>query len=88
MQIDDLLGLAIVLAVNSAIAAYYYLGVIVQMYMVEPETDPTPPPQRMTLSLSAGLAVAAVFYLGIFPSRVLAFLTDMAQHFWGQIHLV
>ncbi len=84
----DLMGLAIVLAVNSAIAAYYYLGVIVQMYMVEPETDSTPPPQRMTLSVSAALAVAAVFYLGIFPGRVLAFLTEMAQHFWGQIHLV
>ena len=54
---------------------------------VEPETDPTPPP-RMTLSFSAALAVVAVFYFGIFPGRVLAFLTDMAQHFWGRIHLV
>jgi NADH-quinone oxidoreductase subunit N len=84
----DMLGLALVLAVNSAIAAYYYLGVIVQMYMVEPDTSPAPAPVRMTLSLSTGLAVVAVFYLGIFPGRVLTFLTEMAQHFWGQIHLV
>ncbi len=84
----DLMGLAIVLAVNSVIAAYYYLGVIVQMYMVEPETETTPPPRRMALSFTVALGVVAVFYLGIFPGRALGFLTEMAQHFWGQIHLV
>jgi NADH-quinone oxidoreductase subunit N len=84
----NLLGLAIILAINSAIAAYYYLGVIVKMYMVEGEDAPALPPRRATLSFTAALAVAAVFYLGIFPSRVLGLLTDMAVRFWGQIHLV
>ena len=84
----NMLGLAIVLAVNSAIAAYYYLGIIVQMYMVDPESPCTPPPQRLTLSLSVAIAVAATFYLGIFPTRVLSFVSDMALRFWGQGHLV
>jgi NADH-quinone oxidoreductase subunit N len=84
----DLLGLAIVLAVNSAIAAYYYLGVIVKMYMVEPDGEPSFPPRRAALSFAAVVAVAATFYLGMYPTDVLEFVTDMAVRFWGQAHLV
>jgi NADH-quinone oxidoreductase subunit N len=57
---------------NSAVAAYYYLRVIVVMYMKEPTktTENLPP-------LSAGLRIAiwgsalATLFLGVFPSTVL-----------------
>jgi NADH-quinone oxidoreductase subunit N len=57
---------------NSAVAAYYYLRVIVVMYMKEPTatTENLPP-------LSTGLQVAiwgsalATLFLGVFPSTVL-----------------
>ena len=34
------------------------------------------------------LSVAATFYFGIFPSRVLTFVSEMALRFWGQVHSV
>ena len=34
--------LAVLIALNAALAAFYYLRVIVYMYMREPEDDPAP----------------------------------------------
>lgn len=84
----DLLGLAVVLAVNSAIAAYYYLGVVVRMYMTQEESERPRPALPAPLVISAGIAVIAVFYLGLFPARILSLVNDMALRFWGQVHLI
>ena len=67
---SNLVGLVIVGVINSAIAAYYYLRVIVYMYMREPKNDaPIPMPATIGLSLAAG--VLATIYLGVLPGRVL-----------------
>ena len=63
---------------NSAVAAYYYLRVLVIMYMHEPEsTRPVveiPGGIRITMWLTA----AATLVLGVFPGLVLDFATKFA----------
>lgn len=68
---SELYGLAAVGLLNSALAAAYYLNVVVTMYMREPVSEP--PAVTMPLPLGIGIAAGAagVIYLGIFPSRVL-----------------
>ena len=68
----NLVGLTIIGVINSAIAAYYYLRVIVYMYMRDERTDA--PVARIPASLGIGLAISliATFYLGVLPGRVLS----------------
>jgi len=75
---SNLIWLTILGVINSAIAAYYYLRIIVVMYMREPETEA--PVERVPASVTAVLALTAVatFYLGIFPGSVLQFVTRSA----------
>jgi NADH-quinone oxidoreductase subunit N len=65
--------LAIIAVLNSVVAAYYYLRIIIYMYMREPEKDGV----RTVLTPAAGLALAlavwATFHLGLLPGTVLAF---------------
>jgi NADH-quinone oxidoreductase subunit N len=69
---SNLVGLVIVGVINSAVAAYYYLRVIVYMYMREPKNEtPIPIPATVGLSLAAG--VLAIIYLGVLPNRVLEY---------------
>ncbi|MEK7446589.1 MAG: NADH-quinone oxidoreductase subunit N, partial [candidate division NC10 bacterium] len=67
--------LAVIGVLNSAIAAYYYLRLIVFMYMREPEGSPT----VLVPSLPAGLALAVALWgvvqLGVLPAPFL----DLAQ---------
>jgi NADH-quinone oxidoreductase subunit N len=58
---------------NSAVAAYYYLRVMVYMYMREPVAGaPVAVPMRSSM-VNAALLIAAVgvAVLGIFPTRAL-----------------
>ncbi len=73
-----LVWLAVLLAINSVIASFYYLRVIVVMYMREPNQDwaPSPMPWAVTLVLVA--AAAGTLYLGLFPGRVMGFATQAA----------
>ena len=75
---SGLVGLAIILVLNSALGAYYYLRIIVMMYMREPRGEV--PVRRVTLSsgLAIAVCVLATLYLGVFPGRVLNFTTDSA----------
>jgi NADH-quinone oxidoreductase subunit N len=77
-----LIGLTILGVLNSAVASYYYLRVIVVMYMREPA--PTSPPAARVpgaISFVLSLAAIAVLYLGIFPGDVLRFATRSASFF-------
>jgi NADH-quinone oxidoreductase subunit N len=76
---SDLVGLVIIAVINSAIAAYYYLRVIVVMYMREPkdETPMVPMPAALGVSLTA--AVLATIYLGVLPGRVLDYALQSAR---------
>jgi NADH-quinone oxidoreductase subunit N len=68
-----LVGLVIIGVINSAIASYYYLRVIVFMYMREPREEVPITPIPAALGLALGLSLAATIYLGILPNRVLEY---------------
>ena len=76
----DLQGLAVLGLLNTALAAYYYLRVIVVMYMREPQKDvplddPVPPGVSAALVISA----AATVCLGLFPGRIMEFAARSAD---------
>jgi NADH-quinone oxidoreductase subunit N len=75
---SHLVWLSVLLAINSVIAAFYYLRVIVAMYMREPNQDwqPSPVPSAVTVVLV--VTAAATLYLGLFPGRVMAFAASAA----------
>jgi NADH-quinone oxidoreductase subunit N len=66
--------LAVVIALNAALAAFYYLRVIVTMYMRDPEADPAPIDVAPSGALGLALSVAGVIALGVFPQAVLDLL--------------
>jgi NADH-quinone oxidoreductase subunit N len=69
--------LAVVGVVSSAIAAFFYVRVIVLMYFSEPSGDATTvavPSALMTVALTIGVAMTVL--LGVFPQPVL----DLAAH--------
>ena len=70
--------LAVIAVLNAAVAAFYYLRVIVYMFMRDPETDAAP--LRHGPLLWAGLAVATAFtiILGLFPTLILGIVSDAA----------
>jgi NADH-quinone oxidoreductase subunit N len=76
---SNLVGLTIIGVINSAIAAYYYLRVIVYMYMREERTEA--PVARIPAGLGIGLAISliATIYLGVLPGRVLEYTLRSAQ---------
>ncbi len=78
----NLIGLTILGVINSAIAAYYYLRVIVAMYMREPrEGMADTPVARIPVGLGISLAVSLIvtIYLGVLPGRVLDYAVIAAQ---------
>jgi NADH-quinone oxidoreductase subunit N len=68
---SNLVGLAIILVLNSAIGAYYYLRIIVMMYMREPRGEVPVTPVPTTTKLAIAVCVLATLYLGVLPGRVL-----------------
>ncbi len=76
---SHLVGLTLIAVLNSAIASYYYMRVIVYMYMSDERNDT--PVARIPAGLSVGLAISviATFYLGVLPGRVLDYAIHSAQ---------
>jgi len=76
---SNLVWLTIIGVVNSAVAAYYYLRLIVVMYMREATVDT--PPERVSPSMALALVLAALgtIYLGVLPGYVLDSATHGAQ---------
>jgi NADH-quinone oxidoreductase subunit N len=66
--------LAVIIVLNAALAAFYYLRVVVYMYMRDPEPEPAPLDSSPSGSLALALSVAGVVLLGIFPGAVLGLL--------------
>ena len=75
----NLVGLAVILVLNSAVASYYYLRIIVMMYMREPRGDVPVTPAPAATSLAIAVCVLATLYLGVLPGRVLDFATQSAR---------
>jgi NADH-quinone oxidoreductase subunit N len=75
---SHLIWLAVLMAANSIIGAYYYFRLIVVMYMREPSTEAGsapvaigfPLPVNVVLAISA----AGTVYFGLFPNQVLSFV--------------
>ncbi len=67
----DLIWLAVLGLLNSAVGAYYYLKVLVVMYMHDPAEAAPVQPLPGGLAATLALAAAAVFLLGIFPGPAL-----------------
>jgi NADH-quinone oxidoreductase subunit N len=67
---SDLQWLAIVGVITSAIAAFFYLRIVVQMFMRDPAREAQPSRDR-GLALGIGLAALGVLVLGIIPAPVI-----------------
>jgi NADH-quinone oxidoreductase subunit N len=67
--------LAVIGVLNSAAAAYYYLRIIVNMYMREPEGTPAVVMPSFAGTLAVVVALWGVIQLGLFPAP----LFDLAQ---------
>jgi NADH-quinone oxidoreductase subunit N len=79
---SHLVWLTVLGLINSAIAAYYYLKIIVAVYMHEPgaailELTPAPATLRIAIWASA----AGILFLGIFPSALLSVISFSASVF-------
>jgi len=70
--------LAVIVALNAALAAFYYLRVIVYMYMRDAEDDPAEIDGHPFTVAALALSVAGVLVLGLFPEPVLSFLRTSA----------
>jgi NADH-quinone oxidoreductase subunit N len=76
---SKLIWLAILMALNSVIGAYYYLKVIVAMYMRDSSEDAAAAkPLSFPLTVNIVLAVSAIgtIYFGLFPNQVLRLLLE------------
>lgn len=71
---SGLIWLAVLMAINSVIGAYYYIRVIVVMYMREPSAETaSAAPSRFPLAVNFVIAVTAIgsLYFGVFPNKAL-----------------
>src|SRR5690348_9472505 len=74
---SHLIWLAVLMAVNSIVGAYYYVRLIVVMYMREPSAElAATVPARFPLLVNVVLAITAfgTIFLGLFPSGTLNYL--------------
>src|SRR5579863_6057891 len=75
----NLVWLAIIGFLNSAIGAYYYLRIIVMMYMRESRRDVPVTPVPLGLGIALASTVVVTLYLGILPNGVLQFTRQSAR---------
>jgi len=66
--------LAVIIVLNAALAAFYYLRVVVYMYMRDQEAEPAPLDRSPFGSVALAISVAAVVLLGLFPGAALELL--------------
>ena len=67
--------LTVIAVLNSAVAAYYYLRVIVYMYMREPDGEPVSVAPSLAGGLALTLAIIGIVVLGLMPAP----FADLAQ---------
>jgi NADH-quinone oxidoreductase subunit N len=68
---SNMVGLVILGFLNSAVAAYYYLRLIVVMYMREPRSEVPVSAVPAAMAVAMVVSLAATIYLGVLPGRVL-----------------
>jgi NADH-quinone oxidoreductase subunit N len=80
---SNLVGLAVILVLNSGVAAYYYLRIIVMMYMREPKGEVPVTRVPVMTAIAITVCVLATLYLGVYPGRVLRYATASARGLVG-----
>lgn len=76
----NMVGVAIVMVVTSVLSFYYYFRIIRQMFLRTTQPD-IPLPRQMILTGTLWVCAAASVLLGLFPSRLIAWVTVVSQ--WG-----
>jgi NADH-quinone oxidoreductase subunit N len=79
----NLTGLVIIGVLNSAVASYYYLRLIVVMYMREAREDLPVSPIPVGLGAALAISLAATIYLGVLPGRLLDYAARTATE-WAR----
>jgi len=79
----NLVGLVIIGVLNSAVASYYYLRLIVVMYMREAREDVPVLPVPAGLGAALAISLAVTIYLGVLPGRVLDYAARTAAE-WAR----
>jgi len=69
------LWLVVIGVLNAAVSAYYYLRLIIVMFFRERLTPWTAPRLPASLVMALVITIVGVFYLGIFPGRIMSALT-------------
>jgi NADH-quinone oxidoreductase subunit N len=76
----NLVWLTVLGLLNSAVAAFYYLRLMVNMYMRQPAEDgPAPGALPLGLKAAVGASALGIVALGLFPQWVLGFATWSAR---------
>jgi NADH-quinone oxidoreductase subunit N len=79
----NLVGLVIIGVLNSAVASYYYLRLIVVMYMREAREEVPVSPVPVGLGAALAISLVATIYLGVLPGRVLEYAARTATE-WAR----
>src|SRR5215469_5224348 len=77
---SNLVWLTIIGVINSAIAAYYYLRIIVVMYMREAREEVPVLPVSRSLGAALVVCLVATIYLGVLPGQVLDYTQRSARN--------
>jgi NADH-quinone oxidoreductase subunit N len=75
----NLVGLVIIGVINSAVAAYYYLRIIIYMYMRDERMEAPVTPIPAGLGIGLAMCLIATIYLGVLPGQVLNYAIESAQ---------
>jgi NADH-quinone oxidoreductase subunit N len=75
---SNVVALAIILALNSGVGAYYYLRIIVMMYMREPRSEARVAPLSAATGFAIAVCLLATLFLGVFPGSVLDYASSSA----------
>ena len=75
----NLVGITVIGVINSAIAAYYYLRVIVVMYMRESTEEAPLGPLPASMNAAIAFSALITIYLGVWPQSVLDYAVRSAQ---------
>ncbi len=79
---SDLVWLAVVGVLTSVVSAFYYLRVVIEMFMREPERD-IQPVRYGSLNFSLAVTSAATLILGVLPSSLLTLAQQAASLLFG-----
>jgi NADH-quinone oxidoreductase subunit N len=71
--------LAVFIALNAVLAAFYYLRVVVHMYMYDPDTGAPMVLNTRLLNAALGISALATVVLGVLPNSLYAWALQAAN---------